>query len=67
MRINKVFGGDGFMQPVEIAVIVGAAAIVIGVIVAAIIRKKKGISSCDCGCDCAHCKGCGIKKPDNKS
>ncbi|MBQ9485688.1 MAG: FeoB-associated Cys-rich membrane protein [Clostridia bacterium] len=52
------------MQPVEIIVIVAAAAIVIGVVVAAIIRKKKGISSCDC--DCAHCKGCGVK-PEKKS
>lgn len=51
---------------VEIIVIVCAGALVSGVIVAAIIRKKKGISSCDCGCDCAHCKGCGIKKPEVK-
>lgn len=51
------------MKPVEIVIIVAAAAIVVGVIVAAIIRKKKGISSCDCGC-CAHCSGCGIKKPE---
>ena len=52
------------MKPVEIVVIIVAAAIVVGVIVAAIIRRKKGISSYDCGCDCAHCKGCGIKKPE---
>ena len=51
----------------EILVIIGACAIVVGVIVAAIIRKKKGIPSCDCGCDCAHCKGCTVKKPENKS
>ena len=50
----------------EIALIVGAGAIVIGVITAAIIRKKKGRSSCDCGCDCAHCKGCGMYKPEDK-
>lgn len=50
----------------EIALIVGSGALVISVIVAAIIRKKKGISSCDCGCDCAHCKGCGVKKTEEK-
>ena len=55
------------MGVLEIIVIAGSVAIVLGVLVAAIIRKKKGISSCDCGCDCAHCKGCGVKKPENKS
>lgn len=51
----------------EIALIVGSGAFVIGVIVAAIIRKKKGISSCDCDCGCcSHCKGCGVKKPEEK-
>ena len=51
----------------EILVIIGACAVVSGVIVSAIIRKKKGIHSCDCGCDCAHCRGCERKKPENKS
>ena len=35
---------------------IAAAAIVIGVIIAAVVRKKKGKSSC--GCDCSSCYGC---------
>lgn len=55
------------MKPVEIIVIIAAAAVVIGVIARAIIRKKKGISSCDCDCGCcSHCKGCGVKKPEEE-
>ena len=54
------------MQPFEIIVIIAAAAIVIGVIAAAIVRRKKGKSFCDCGCDCAHCRGCGYGKPEEK-
>ncbi len=44
------------MGPWEIVLIVACALIVVGVITAAIIRKKKGKSSC--GCDCSSCPGC---------
>lgn len=54
------------MGAVEILVIIGASAIVLGVIIAAVIRKKKGKSSCDCGC-CSCCnKNCSVKKPTDK-
>ena len=51
----------------EIILIVACAALVIGVTVATIIRKKQGKSSCDCGCDCCqyHCS-CNKKKQDEK-
>lgn len=47
------------MQPIEIIVIIASVLIVGGVIIASIINKKKGKTSC--GCDCAHCKGCASK------
>ena len=46
----------------EIALIVLCAAVVIGVIVSRIVKKAKGKPTCDCGCDCAHCSGCGAKE-----
>ena len=51
------------MSLIEIIVIVACVLIVGGVIVTSIINKKKGKTSC--GCDCAHCSGCNLKK-DNK-
>ena len=42
----------------EIILIVVCAAVVIGVLISFIIRKKKGKCSCDCGGDCPHCAGC---------
>ena len=42
----------------EIVLIVLCAAIVAGVVVSRIVRRKKGKTICDCGCDCAHCAGC---------
>lgn len=42
----------------EIILIIGCAALVIGVGIASIVRKKQGKSSCDCGCDCSHCNRC---------
>ncbi|MEG1520831.1 MAG: FeoB-associated Cys-rich membrane protein [Clostridia bacterium] len=44
------------MQPIEIIVIIACSAIVVGVIISAIIRKKHGKSSCDCGSNCANCQ-----------
>ena len=52
------------MQAIEIVVIVLCVLIVGGVIAKAIIDKKKGKTSC--GCDCAHCSGCGVKRQNNK-
>lgn len=50
----------------EIILIAACAAVVIGVIVAAIVRKKKGKPSC--GCDCANCSfKCQNSSPKNKS
>ncbi|MBQ8308641.1 MAG: FeoB-associated Cys-rich membrane protein [Clostridia bacterium] len=40
---------------IDILIGVGAAAIVVGVIVLAIVRKKQGKSI---GCDCSSCDGC---------
>ncbi len=42
----------------EIILIVACAAVVIGVAVASVIRKKQGKCSGDCGGDCSHCSGC---------
>ena len=46
----------------EIALIVLCSAIVVGVILSRIVKKAKGKPTCDCGCDCAHCSGCGAKE-----
>lgn len=46
------------MGVLEILLIVACAAIVIGVVVASIVKKKQGKCSCDCGGDCAHCAAC---------
>ncbi|MCM1289450.1 MAG: hypothetical protein NC132_02210 [Corallococcus sp.] len=40
----------------EILLIVACAAIVLGVVIAAVVRKVKGKSGC--GCDCASCGMC---------
>lgn len=42
----------------EIILIIACAAVVIGVAVASVIRKKQGKCSGDCGGDCSHCSGC---------
>ena len=42
----------------EILIIIGAVALVAGVLIAAVIRKKKGKTSCDCRCGCSHCSDC---------
>ena len=47
------------MELIEILVIIGCSLIVGGVIVKAIIDKKKGKTSCGCGCsNCSKCPGC---------
>lgn len=47
----------------EILLIIACVAIVVGVIVSRIIAKKKGKSSCDCGCSsCAACRYCAEAK-----
>ena len=42
----------------QVLLIVGCAAIVVGVIVSRVVAWKKGKPTCDCGCDCAHCAHC---------
>lgn len=52
----------------EIILIALCAAVVIGVIVTAVIRKKQGKSSCggDCGC-CGGCSACkNVHKEEKK-
>lgn len=44
----------------EIVLIVACALLVVGVVTARLVRKAKGKSTCDCGCDCAHCRGCSL-------
>lgn len=47
------------MKPIEIITIVACVAIVVGVIVASIVRKLKGKPSMGCDCaGCAHAKEC---------
>ena len=55
------------MKPLDIVLIIGCVAVVLGVAIAAIIRKKKGKSSCggDCGC-CGACSACKSMQKDNK-
>lgn len=50
----------------EIILIVACAALVVGVTVAAVIRKKKGKPSCGCDCAncCANCKNGAASKKD---
>ncbi len=42
----------------EIILIIACAAVVVGVAVVSVIRKKQGKCSGDCGGDCSHCSGC---------
>ena len=44
------------MEWIDIAVLIGAIAAVVGVIGYKIWQKKKGIRGC--GCDCSYCNGC---------
>lgn len=57
------------MTLLEILVIIFASLVVIGVIVAWIIRKKQGKPSC--GCDCSSCSMCSrcknTDKPNDKT
>ena len=54
------------MGPFEIILIIVCVCIVAGVGIAAIVRKKQGKHDCDCGGDCAHCKGCGYSQQSKK-
>lgn len=45
------------MGPIEIVVIIVAAAILLAVTGLTIWRKVKGKGG-GCGCDCSHCAGC---------
>ncbi len=55
----------------EILIIIAACAIVLGVIVTSIVRRKQGKTGCGCDCGgCAGCSGCAAcashKKPGDK-
>lgn len=51
------------VNPIDIIIGVAAAAVVIGVVVLAIIRKKQGKSiTCDCSSCDGCCSGCNHKK-----
>lgn len=46
----------------EILIIIAVAAFVVGYIVCAAVRRKRGKGGCGCGCDgCAGCSAC--RKP----
>lgn len=49
------------MEIIEILIIIGSVGIVIGTIVAAIIRKKKGKTAC-----CGDCSSCPLNDKHNK-
>ena len=56
------------MQPIDIALIVGSAVLVIGIVVYLIVQKKKGKTGCGCGCQsCPHAGVCGGGKDDKNS
>ena len=44
----------------EILLIIACAAVVIGVITASVVRKKRGKSSYGCGGECSGCCGCSL-------
>lgn len=44
----------------EIVIIAAAALFVLGVVIASVIRKKKGRTGCDC---CGNCAGCSACRP----
>ena len=51
----------------EILIIIAACAIVLGVIVTSVIRKKQGKPGCGCDCSgCAGCAGCSAHRPEKK-
>ena len=53
------------MKPIDIIVILASIFAVVLVIIKSIKDKKKGKTSC--GCDCANCKGCSSKFPNDKN
>ena len=54
------------MNPIDIAIIVVAVAIVGGFVSLAIWRKKTGRHrGCGCGCDCSGCVNCPSKSDKN--
>ena len=45
-----------YMQPIDIIILVAAIAVVGGVVVLSLWKKKKGKTGCGCGCNgCASC------------
>lgn len=55
------------MGPIEIAITVIACLFVVGVIIASIVRKKKGKGTCCSDCSsCPYCSGCKTNSDENK-
>ncbi|MBQ8885101.1 MAG: FeoB-associated Cys-rich membrane protein [Clostridia bacterium] len=56
------------MGPVDIIILIAAIGIVVGVVVGAVIKKKKGKSvGCGCGCStCPHGGSCASSKDETE-
>jgi len=51
------------IKPIDIIIIAVLAAAIVGIVAFLVIRKKKGISGCGCGCtSCPHAGGCPSSK-----
>lgn len=51
------------MKPIDYILIIGIAALVVGVVIYLIVNKKKGKTSCGCGCSgCPNAGACGMSK-----
>lgn len=56
------------MQPIEIVLVLFCALVVVGVVAASFVRRKRGKPGCGCDCaDCGHCAACGRKKQPGSS
>ena len=51
------------IKPTDIIIIAVLAAAIVGIVAFLVIRKKKGIRGCGCGCtSCPHAGGCPSSK-----
>lgn len=54
------------MGPIDIIILVAAVCVFLGVVIGAIVKKKKGKSGCGCGCaTCPYGGSCGSKTAPN--
>ena len=55
------------MKPIDYVLIIGMTALVLGIIVYLVLNKKKGKTSCGCGCaGCPHAGQCSSVKHANE-